>query len=96
MAPKTVLITGANTGIGFQIVRALYGSEQPYAIIMGSRSLIKVSEAYLAIMQEFGSNNSSLHPLRVDIESDESIQAAFNEVSAKFDRIDALINNAGM
>jgi NAD(P)-dependent dehydrogenase (short-subunit alcohol dehydrogenase family) len=97
MAPQEViLITGANTGIGFQIVRALCGSDTAYDVILGGRSLDKVQEAIRSATAEFPSSRSKLSPLQVDIEHDNSIKKAFDEVQSKFGRLDALVNNAGM
>lgn len=31
-----VLITGGNTGIGYETVKALYGSSEAYTLVMGS------------------------------------------------------------
>ncbi|KAK9368813.1 hypothetical protein V1509DRAFT_621525 [Lipomyces kononenkoae] len=95
MASKIVLITGANTGIGFQIVRALCSSERAYDILVGGRSLSKAQDAINSIKEEFPSSSSKLFPIQVDIEQDHSIQHAFNEVQSKFGRLDALVNNAG-
>ncbi|KAL2848295.1 hypothetical protein BJX68DRAFT_238839 [Aspergillus pseudodeflectus] len=92
--PKIVFITGANTGIGFQIVKALYSADKPYTVIVGSRSLSKAEDAISSLKTEFPASTNTLVPLTVDIESDESIESAAAEVE-KFGRIDALINNAG-
>ena len=93
---EVILITGANTGIGFQIVRALCGSDRAYDIILGGRSLAKVQEAISSAVAEFPSSRSKLSPLQVDIEHDDSIKKAFDEVQSKFGRLDALVNNAGV
>jgi len=90
-----VLITGANTGIGYQIVRALASSVNPHEIIVAGRSLDKVQAAIDLAKAEFSSTSSKLHPLHVDLESDESINAAFEKVQTQFNRLDVLINNAG-
>lgn len=92
----TILITGANTGIGFQIVRALSSSSQPYHILVGARSAAKADDAIKAIQDEFPSSSSKYSPVTIDIESDESIQNAVAQVSAAHGRLDVLINNAGM
>jgi len=92
---EVVLITGANTGIGFQIVRALCSGDKPYDIILGGRSPGKVQEAIDFATAEFPTTNSKLSPLQVDIEQDDSIKKAFEEVSSKFGSLDALVNNAG-
>lgn len=96
MASRVVLITGANTGIGFQIVRALCSSDEAYNIIVGGRSLSKAQDAISSAVNEFPSSRSKLFPIQVDIEQDDSIKNAFNEVQSQFGKLDALVNNAGM
>ncbi|KAI9933591.1 hypothetical protein ASPWEDRAFT_138298 [Aspergillus wentii DTO 134E9] len=92
---KIVLITGSNTGIGFEIVKALAGSDQDYTILMGGRSLEKVHDAITTAKKEFPSSASTFVPIQVDIEFDDSIDRAFAEVQSKYGKVDALINNAG-
>ncbi|KAF2815602.1 NAD(P)-binding protein [Mytilinidion resinicola] len=77
-----ILVTGANTGLGFQIIRA-------------SAPLAKADQAIDAAVKEFPSSRSKLFPIQVDIEDDDSITAAFNEVQSKYGRLDTLINNPG-
>ncbi|KAH8691015.1 hypothetical protein GQ44DRAFT_636604 [Phaeosphaeriaceae sp. PMI808] len=95
MASQVVLITGANTGIGFQIVRALCSSSHAYDVIVGGRSTDKVKNAISAAQKEFPDTKSKLSPIQVDIESDDSITKAFGEVKSKFGKLDVLVNNAG-
>lgn len=95
-AREVILITGANTGIGFEVVRALCNSEKSYEIILAGRSLAKVQEAISSAVAEFPSSSSKLSSLQVDVEYDSSIKNAFDEVQSKFGRVDSLINNAGM
>ena len=92
---ELILITGANTGLGFEIIKAIYGSNKAYDLILSGRSMSKVKEAIKSAEAEFPLSASKLFPLQVDIEKDDSIHAAFEEVEAKFGRVDALINNAG-
>ncbi|KAF2801865.1 NAD(P)-binding protein [Mytilinidion resinicola] len=91
-----VLITGGNTGIGYETVKALYASSKgPYTILLGGRSIEKVNNAIAALQKEIPDTASKLVPLQVDIESDESITAAFETVKSSVGYIDVLINNAG-
>ena len=93
---EIVLVTGANTGLRFQIVRALCGSIRAYNILLVGRSLPKAQLAVRLAMEEAPSSSSKLWPIQVDIEDDDdSIQKAFDEVQTKFGRPDALVNNAG-
>lgn len=91
---RVVVITGANKGLGFNAVKQFLKSEQKYHIFLGSRNLIKGQEAASAASQEIPSH-STVEPLQLDVESDESIQQAFETVKSKVDRVDALVNNAG-
>ncbi|KAL6876856.1 hypothetical protein J3F83DRAFT_424336 [Trichoderma novae-zelandiae] len=96
MADKHILlITGANTGIGYEAVRALLRSPKPYRIFVGSRTLEKSQTAIDALTKEFASSQSTLEPVAIELESDESIASAFEAINAKVDRIDTLVNNAG-
>jgi NAD(P)-dependent dehydrogenase (short-subunit alcohol dehydrogenase family) len=93
---EVILITGANTGLGYQMIRALLGSGKTYNILLAGRSLVKAQQATSSAKEEFPSSGSQLHPIQVDIEDDESIQRAFEEVKNQFGHLDALVNNAGM
>ena len=93
---EVILVTGANTGLGYQIIRALCGSNKEYNILLAGRSLTKVQQAVKLASEEFPSSRSNLGSVEVDIKNDDSIQKAFEEVKARFGRVDALINNAGM
>ena len=93
---EVVLVTGANTGLGFQIIRALCNSTKPYNILLAGRSMVKAQQAVGSAIHEFPSSCSKLWPIQIDIEDDNSIQRAFDEVQTKFGRLDALVNNAGM
>ena len=91
-----VLITGANTGIGFEAVKALLASSKVYHIIVGSRSPDKGEAAIQQLQGEFPESGSTLELLVVDIASDDSIKEALKAVSFKHGHIDALVNNAGL
>jgi NAD(P)-dependent dehydrogenase (short-subunit alcohol dehydrogenase family) len=96
MADKQiVLITGGNTGLGLEVVKAIYKSDGGYKIIMGSRCISKAEEAIAAVKKETPESKSELSSLQVDVTSDDSIRKAFEQVSAKHSRLDCLINNAG-
>lgn len=92
---EVVLITGANTGIGFQVVRALCESSKSYEILIGGRSFEKAKQAARLAEEDFPSSLSKVSPIKVDIEDDDSIQKAFEEVKDKYGHLDALFNNAG-
>jgi NAD(P)-dependent dehydrogenase (short-subunit alcohol dehydrogenase family) len=92
---STVLVTGANTGIGFETVLALLRSSQAYTILLGGRNLDKATAAALSAQNRVPDTNSIVSPVQVDIEDDDSISRAFDHVQARYNRVDVLINNAG-
>ncbi|KAI7764400.1 hypothetical protein LZL87_003605 [Fusarium oxysporum] len=90
---KLVLVTGANTGLGFQIVKAICSSDTEYEVLVGGRSIQKAEQAITSFKEQFPS--SHLHAIQVDVEDDASIVSAFEHVKTKYGKLDALINNAG-
>jgi NAD(P)-dependent dehydrogenase (short-subunit alcohol dehydrogenase family) len=92
---KVVFITGANTGLGLEIVKALYKTTQPYDIIVGSRLVSNGEAAVTAVQQEIPSSSSSLSVVQLDLASDESIKKAVENIETKFGRLDVLVNNGG-
>lgn len=88
------MITGGNSGIGFETVKALLRSDKHYHILLAGRNLDKAKEATERARSEVQSE-SSIEPIQVDVCSDESIQQAFDRVSSHHTHIDCLINNAG-
>ncbi|KAL7621709.1 hypothetical protein AAE478_009036 [Parahypoxylon ruwenzoriense] len=98
MAPdkKIVLVTGGNTGLGFEIVKALYQSDSPYDIIIGCRTLSKGENAIAALKTEIPQSASSLSTLHIDLTSDSTLEAAVKTVGERYGgKLDVLINNGG-
>lgn len=85
----------ANTGLGYEVIKALYATDVPYELVIGTRSVAKGDEAIATLKTEVTSSPSILSSLQVDLASDESLEAAVKTLADKYGRIDALINNAG-
>lgn len=93
--PKIVIVTGGNNGIGYEAVKALLQSSKPYHVFLGSRSLEKGKVAMENLKKECPSVTNTVEVLEVDLNSDESIEKAFESVKASKGYIDCLVNNAG-
>jgi NAD(P)-dependent dehydrogenase (short-subunit alcohol dehydrogenase family) len=93
---KIVLVTGGNNGIGYETVKALLQSAKPYHILLGSRSVEKAKLAIKSLREECPTSTNTVASVQVDLNSDESIEKAFEQVKASPGHIDTLINNAGM
>lgn len=92
MAGRTVLITGANSGIGFEAARALVGHGA--TVVLGCRSRTKAEDA-VARIATTGSRGST-EILEIDLADLDSVQAAAGELAERHDRLDRLVNNAGL
>ncbi len=88
---KTVLITGANKGIGFETAKQM--AELGYFVYLGSRDKVKGTEA-VSKLNALG--NSNVEPIEIDVADIYSIQKAKEELEGKTEHLDVLINNAGI
>jgi NAD(P)-dependent dehydrogenase (short-subunit alcohol dehydrogenase family) len=86
---KTALVTGANKGIGFEVVREL--TRLGLRVFLGARN----AKAGRAAAEKLGSEGDVIF-LEIDVSDDKSIRAAAEELSRHSDRLDVLINNAGI
>ncbi|KAF2491252.1 short chain dehydrogenase/reductase [Lophium mytilinum] len=93
MATTIVLITGANSGIGFATSKVLACASSTFHIIIASRSLEKAEAAKSTI--EAASPKGSLSTVVFDVTDEESIEATAALVQQQFGRLDVLVNNAG-
>lgn len=88
---KTIFVTGANTGIGFEAARVL--AERGARVLLGCRSEDKAKEAIARIHAIKPEADVVWVPL--DLASLGSIKKAAEIVNGE-ERLDALINNAGV
>lgn len=92
---KVILVTGGNSGIGYEAVKAFLQSQKPYHILLGSRSAEKGKFAVESLNKEVPESKNTVEVLEVDLESDDSIEKAFEQVKKSPGSLDALVNNAG-
>jgi NAD(P)-dependent dehydrogenase (short-subunit alcohol dehydrogenase family) len=89
---RTAIITGANTGLGYETAVALAG--QGARVVLAVRNLDKGKQAATRIAEAHRGATVELQEL--DLTSLASIRAAAEQLRADHDRIDLLINNAGV
>ena len=86
---KTALVTGANKGIGFEVVRQL--ARQNFRVFLGARNEKAGHDAAEKLSRE-----GDVIFLQIDVADEKSIRAAAEEFSGQSDRLDVLVNNAGI
>ncbi|XP_054913921.1 retinol dehydrogenase 13-like [Poeciliopsis prolifica] len=89
---KTVVITGANTGIGKETAREL--ANRGGRIIMGCRDMAKCEEAAKEIRGK--TLNPHVYARRLDLASMSSIREFAERINQEEKSVDILINNAGV
>ncbi|KIW89629.1 uncharacterized protein Z519_09785 [Cladophialophora bantiana CBS 173.52] len=85
-----ILVTGGNTGIGYEIVKRLASDSPNNQVLMGCRDTQKGEEAVASMGAPINVN-----PIQLDITDDQSIEHCFLAIRQHFGRLDVLINNAG-
>jgi len=89
---RVVLVTGANSGTGFEAAKAL--ARHGARVILACRQPDKAEAAEQRIRAEFP--GAAVERLALDLGSLASIRAAVREVADRCARLDLLINNAGV
>lgn len=92
LAGQTAVVTGANTGLGLETARALAG--RGAQVVLAVRNVDKGTAAATEISSDHPAASVSVQ--RLDLSSLASVREAAQELRASCDRIDLLINNAGV
>lgn len=89
---RTAIVTGANTGLGLEIAKAL--AAKGARVVLACRSRDKGLAAIDAVAAVAPGSPPEL--IELDLASAKSIEQAAEEILAENDRIDLLVNNAGV
>jgi NAD(P)-dependent dehydrogenase (short-subunit alcohol dehydrogenase family) len=87
---KTVLVTGANKGIGHEVARQLAAKE--FHVFVGARN----AKAGRKAAEEIAKQRGKATFLEIDVSDNESVTNAVREFSKIGDHLDVLVNNAGI
>jgi NAD(P)-dependent dehydrogenase (short-subunit alcohol dehydrogenase family) len=87
---NTVLITGANKGIGYEVARQLAG--KGFQVFVGARNRDAGQKAVAKIAEEGGQAIF----LGIDVADNPSVTVAAREFAKAADHLDVLVNNAGI
>jgi len=92
---RIALVTGANKGIGFEVARDL--ARKGFHVFLGARDT-EAGEAAAEKLRKEGEKEDygEITFLKIDVSKSDSIRNAAEEFSRKSDRLDTLVNNAGI
>jgi NAD(P)-dependent dehydrogenase (short-subunit alcohol dehydrogenase family) len=88
MTGGIALVTGANRGIGLEVVRQL--AQQGFTAVLGSRDLEKGRAA------AEGLGDLDVDPRRLDVADPDSVRELARELEDVYGRLDVLVNNAAI
>lgn len=88
---RVIVVTGASRGIGRAIAVAM--SEPGHEVVVNYRSNPKSAEETAVQIESKG---GIPHLLQFDISDSEAVKAAFKEIVKNHNRLDVLVNNAGI
>lgn len=91
---KTVLITGASSGIGkstaFEFART---SPRNLKLVLTARRIDTLKQIAEEIVKEVG-DGVKVHPVQLDVSKPEEVRSFVSNLPAEFSEIDVLVNNA--
>jgi glucose 1-dehydrogenase len=88
---QRALVTGANSGIGAEIARALAAAGATVAI-----NYVSGPEKTQTLIDEIRAAGGNATGVRADVSVESEVHAMFEEVIVDFGSIDILVNNAGL
>ena len=89
---RVAVVTGANSGIGFETAAVL--ARRGAYTVLACRDVGRAEDALMRLSAAVPEATASV--VRLDLASPESIRAAADQIVASHDRVDLLINNAGL
>jgi len=90
LTDQVVLVTGGSRGIGYAIAK--HFAEAGAHVIISSRS----EKTLTAAAKELSTDQISVTAIPCDVSAPDSIKSLLDEIITKFDRIDVVVNNAGI
>ncbi|GAA3775643.1 SDR family NAD(P)-dependent oxidoreductase [Streptomyces chiangmaiensis] len=94
LSSRTVLVTGATSGIGLETTRLL--AERGATVLLHGRTAEETRAAVDRLVATAGIGEAQLHPYAADFARLEEVEALAERVVREHPHLDVLVNNAGM
>lgn len=95
LSGKVIIVTGGSSGLGKESVHQLV-KHNPAKVYLAARTSQRGNAAIKEIVKDVPSANGKIHYLEVDMASFASVKRAADLILAENDRLDILMNNAGL
>jgi NAD(P)-dependent dehydrogenase (short-subunit alcohol dehydrogenase family) len=89
---KTIIVTGGNSGLGYQAVKAF--AEKGAELIIACRSVAKGKAARTEILHNHP--KAKIEVMQLDLSDLESVRAFVTDFNKKYSQLHVLLNNAGI
>ncbi|MBA2176597.1 SDR family NAD(P)-dependent oxidoreductase [Halobacillus locisalis] len=89
---KVIVVTGGNGGLGYEAVNVF--AKRGATVILASRSVERGQEAHAKIVKE--TPQADVEVMELDLGDLESVHNFAHAFKQKYDRLDVLLNNAGV
>ncbi|TYZ67977.1 hypothetical protein PybrP1_011885 [[Pythium] brassicae (nom. inval.)] len=96
LAGKVAIVTGANSGIGYETALALARNGAHVVLACRSEPRAMAAKAQIEAAIAGSDRAGSLEFIALDLSSLESVRAFAKAFTANFERLDILVNNAGL
>ena len=96
---KVVIVTGGNTGVGYETVKSLAGSTKSRLYIFSrnkEKTLEAIKKIQLEIAKEYNVTNREIKFIQIDLSDLTRIKPAVEEFLKLENRLDIIIHNAGV
>ncbi|KAL8822096.1 MAG: hypothetical protein Q9191_007162 [Dirinaria sp. TL-2023a] len=94
MSTVTVLITGANSGVGFSAAKVIACASEAFHVVIASRDIEKANSAMAEILA--ANPKGHLSTVQLDVTDEQSIKSAADQVLRECGGLDVLVNNAAI
>ncbi|KAI1749468.1 hypothetical protein F4782DRAFT_542198 [Xylaria castorea] len=100
LAGKTVVITGASSGIGrstaFEFARTAAGVAGGLRLVLTARRVDALRQVAADIEAEVGEGNVKILPVQLDVSRPDEVRGFVEKLPEEFKEVDVLVNNAGL